>query len=146
MQLSHQKFGRQHKPINLLQISPFLNLLFASWANVLIFYFSVVPLAQTFLFTKWLFVTMWPDLSKFHHFREILSLMKFFESSFWIWQNFVLTLANLLCYWANFHCPNDRILKNNLVTLSRERCFSKKMRSFDTVAHPINFLCTVENA
>ena len=46
---------------------------------------------------------VWPDLAKFRHFGKILedfgSLLK---GRFSIWQKFEPTLANLLCYWANF--------------------------------------------
>ena len=32
------------------------------------------------------------------------SLHSFFQVLFSIWPNFELTLANILCYWVNFHC------------------------------------------
>ena len=36
--------------------------------------------------------------------QKFTSLWQSFDSSFIIWQNTELTLANLWHYWANFHC------------------------------------------
>ena len=52
--------------------------------------------------------------------QKIKSLWQIFESLYLIWQNVEPTLANLLHYWANFHCcswPNIEKQSNLLVTL-----------------------------
>ena len=63
---------------------------------------------------------VWTDLAKFCHFGKSLRLWQIFNGLFLIWQNAEPTLANLLHYWANFHCckwPNLEKYSNHLVTL-----------------------------
>ena len=55
----------------------------------------------------------------------LTGLWKTVDSLFLIRQNVDLILANLLHYWANFHCckwPNIEKYSNHLVTCAYERC------------------------
>ena len=55
--------------------------------------------------------------------QNILLLWLNLEGLFSIWQNFELSWAKVLCYWANFYCckwPNIKQLPSHLVTLNFE--------------------------
>ena len=44
------------------------------------------------------------DLAKFRHFGKILRVFgQLLKALFSIWQNLEPTLANILCFWVNFH-------------------------------------------
>ena len=56
------------------------------------------------LFSDSLLGAVWPDWTKFCHFRTLLLFLVILNGFISIWQMFELTLANFIWYWANSHC------------------------------------------
>ena len=63
-------------------------------------------------------VTRFGEILPLNHNNK--NLWPFSKDSNRIWQSFELTLANIICYWANSHCwkwQNIKIIPSHLVTL-----------------------------